>query len=235
MVRSRWIRTTRRRATRWFAAHALSRRIVKVHGLLRVGTNYMEALLKRNFLVHCLGQTDGGWKHGPCQREPDSHYVFLVKNPYAWALSFLEWERIHGRTDARSVGDFLARPLTHPRLRAEWGAQTPLEAWNTTLRSWLAHAADDNAVFVRYEDLLTDFRAQLRRIAERFELRARNSDFVNIHARADDWRTPRPRRELDLDGYRSESYVEQFDDGARTLMRDGLDESLLARFDYRAL
>ena len=89
-------------------------RVVKVHGLLRTGTNYVSALLGENLDVWVLGPEKGGWKHGPIEQADDVSVVVVVKNPYTWLESFYQWELIRRRTEADTVTEFASSPLSHP-------------------------------------------------------------------------------------------------------------------------
>jgi hypothetical protein len=206
----------------------------KIHGLLRAGTNYLEALVRRNFYVDCLAPWEAGWKNGPCEYVPERRYLFLVKHPYAWLVSFRNWERLHNRTDAASLAEFAARPLTHERLSRAWDISTPVQAWNRTLASWQAHDGKANTLFVRYEDLIRDVDGDLHRIRDHFRLRTRGARFVDADSRADMWKRPNPRKAFDVAYYRHEKYLDEFDEHALAIVRAELDPHLLARFDYRA-
>jgi hypothetical protein len=233
MRRVSLIRNARTRIDRWVAVRLRRRPAIKVHGLLRVGTNYLEALLTTNFHVVCLGPVEGGWKHGPCRYDPGKRYVFLVKNPYAWLVSFRDWETIHHRTTAQSLAEFARQPLSHIPLKAAWGVHTPIEAWTRTLTSWLSYDGRDNTVFVRYEDLINGLDAQLSRVQQRLDLRMRGATLLNIEARADTWTTPSPRKPFRVDYYRNHQYLAEFDDQTLALLRNHLDRTLLSRFNYQ--
>jgi hypothetical protein len=88
-------------------------------------------------------------------------------------------------------------------------------------------------LFVRYEDLIRNADGELRRIGDRFDLKARKTSFVDVSSRADAWRTPNPRRPLDVAYYRDEKYFEEYDESALGVMRAELDRCLLDRFQYR--
>jgi hypothetical protein len=206
---------------------------IKIHGLLRSGTNYLDALLRRNFHVACLAPSEQGWKHGPCEYGTDLLYLFVVKDPYAWLVSFRNWERLHRRSQTVEIGAFARDRLTHERLRRAWNVGTPVEAWNRSLHGWLALEGRPNTLFVRYEDLIRDTEGQLERVRERFGLARRGPRLADIHSRADTWRTPNPRAALDRGYYLNEKYLEEFDERALSALRAGLDHRLLARFDYR--
>lgn len=215
-----------------FAVHLSPRPAVKVYGLLRTGTNYMTRLLEINFDVFALQSTERGWKHGPCEYSDSIRFVFLVKNPYSWIRSFWEWEKIHLRTDARSLEAFMTQNITHPELRRRWHADTPIDAWNLSLKSWLTLRDAGNVAFVRYESLLTGFDRQLLEIQDRLSLKARLPSFRNLESRADDWKTPEPRKALKTDYYREEQFIKEFSDAELHIMRDRLDPAVMNEFGY---
>lgn len=208
---------------------------IKIHGLLRSGTNYLEVLLRRNFYVECLAPWEHGWKHGPCEYSTSGRYVFLVKDPYAWLVSFRNWERLHNRTTTDRLAEFAREPVTHPDLAKAWGVSTPVQAWNRTLSGWRALDGKANTLFIRYEDLLRDLEAELEHIRQHFGLMRRRPEFVDVRSRADAWETPHPRTGLDIAYYLQEKYVEAFDEPARAVLRADLDPGLLAHFHYRLL
>ena len=192
------VRRRLRRIADWGTArrHAISGvPQVKVYGILRSGTNYLSALLETNYRLRSLGSTEEGWKHGPIQTHPNVLPVLIVRDPYTWITSFYEWERIHNRTYAQ-LDDFIALPVTHPRLGECWNASSPIDAWNKALSSWIVRAEELDVPVIRYEDLLSNFETQLIRIEGRYLLRRRATDLVNITDRVDTWRTPNPRSEF---------------------------------------
>jgi len=207
--------------------------VVKTYGLLRTGTNYMTRLVEINYRALCLGAVEGSWKHGPCAYDPHLKYVFLVKDPYSWIVSFLEWERIHGRFCGRSLSEFLATPVTHPQLRRVWGCEDVISAWNESLRSWKTLSETDNVVFVRYEDLLQSFERELRRVSESLGLAQRGSRLANLDERADTWNTPKPRKKLSREYYQNAEYLREFSESDLEMMRQRLDFDLVRAFGYR--
>ena len=208
----------------------------KVHGLLRVGTNYTSAVLGKNFPTLVLESEEGAWKHGPLSFRPGFRYVIVVKNPYSWFLSFQHWEQIHHRApNDQPRLEFLSNPVTHPRFAATWQVSNPVDAWVKPLQSWLQYVNDENVRFVRYEDLIGDFPATMRSLASLYGIEESAREFVNIETRVDAWKTPRPRKELDLDFYRRRSFAADFTEEALTFIRTHIDQHLMQRFDYALL
>jgi hypothetical protein len=207
-------------------------REVKVHGLLRTGTNYIAALLQENFRVRALGPDEGGWKHGPIQVGSSAIVVVTFKSPYTWLTSFYDWERIHERTRATTLLEFASAPVTHPRLAEVWAPTDPLDAWNRTTTNWLHDAGQRNFLIVRYEDMISDVAAELGRFESFSSARRRHEVIADIEQRVDTWPTPNPRGPLDRSRYRAGngSGVEA---DVRTLMDQRLDPALLTSLGYR--
>lgn len=231
----RFLKERGRRAHRFYAINVSSRPVIKVYGLLRTGTNYMTRLLDLNFSVFCLLSTEEGWKHGPCQFNERFKFVFLVKDPYSWIFSFWEWEKIHNRTNTKTLTDFISGPVTQPQLNASWNLVNPITAWNESLRSWRQYEDRDNVIFVRYEDVIGSLCEQLERIRTQFQLKRTYAEYHNLQTRADDWKTPKPRRKLSPDFYRNKEYLRAFTEHDINLMHQYLDPVLVESCGYKVL
>ena len=205
---------------------------VKIHGLLRAGTNYLEAVMAKNFRVKCLGSDEGGWKHGHCRLEPWKKYVFVVKNPYAWLVSFYDWEKIHNRTSARNLGEFIEQAVSHDQLRLEWQAEHPIDVWNKALTSWSLDSTNVPSLFVRYEDLINDFDTEMSRLRDYFKLTMRQRAFSNIESRVDTWPTPKPRKPFQIEYYKDHKYLADFKAANLATIGQQLNTGLLSRFGY---
>ncbi len=150
---------------------------VKVYGLPRSGTNYLQALFLRNFprvefLVNILG-----WKHGPAVNRyewllrsgkrpelleaiKDSvHTVIITKDPFAWITSYCNY--YFGESSPASRNLTFVKDLTAQYCNLH--------------RHWYEHFIDGvnscKARFVKYEDLLMDFQNELAQLADDFKLK----------------------------------------------------------------
>jgi hypothetical protein len=174
-------------------------RVVKVHGLLRTGTNYVSALLGENLDVRMLGPEIGGWKHGPIDESEDHTVVVVAKSPYTWMESFYNWELLRERTTAPTLIDFATAPVSHPQLASVWGATDPVDAWNKATASWVAAQSTGDVLVVRYEDVIADVGHELDRFTDRFPTKRRHRSPVDIDTRVGPgWKTVGP---VDRDHY----------------------------------
>lgn len=156
----------------------MEKNYIKIFGIERSGTNYLEALIKENLNAHPL--TNGlGWKHGApvtpdewfhdgiskeelpnkdlyieiVRKNPSLPCVVIIKDPYHWLDSIRKF-----------------RPQNFDLVK--WFKKYNslyLEYMNYLLIN--EHEYFKPAIFVRYEDLLTEPEKQISKIAEVFGLR----------------------------------------------------------------
>lgn len=134
---------------------------VKSWGPRRTGTNVFSRVLER---ASDLDVDVPGWKHGVPSQPPeaDAHLIHL-KHPYAWLLSMERWW---------SVSDRFERGVV--RMHARWDARdavmrahaTRLDAYAGRVQGWLCRLPDERTELVRYEDVLEDAQAVVRRVVE---------------------------------------------------------------------
>jgi hypothetical protein len=204
---------------------------VKVHGLLRTGTNYISTLLGENLEVLVLGPEKGGWKHGPIETADNLTFVVVVKDPYTWMDSFYRWELLRGRTTASTVGEFAVAPLSHDRLAGAWGARDPIDVWNIATAGWIEAGKTGNVLVVRYEDVIADFARELDRFSERFPTKRRHGSPVDIETRVGPgWKTVGP---VNRDAYVARP-PEERDAALVELLAPRLDRELMRHLDYVA-
>jgi hypothetical protein len=207
------------------------RRVVKVHGLLRTGTNYVSALLGENLDVQVLGPEVGGWKHGPIEGANGVTVAVVAKNPFTWLESFYKWELIRERTQAPTLTEFAGAPLSHPQLAAVWGAADPVDAWNRATASWVAAQDSGDVLVLRYEDVIDDVGSQLDKFTDRFPTRRRHRHPVDIESRVGPgWKTEGP---VDRGHYTGEAPT-GLDDALVALLEERLDRELMLALAYGA-
>lgn len=165
---------------------------IKIHGLMRTGTNYLELLLQKNFENVKVLCNELGWKHGPILDAADwseenkrlwndyrAHwltrslrratrngaiwYCVMVKEPYSWLWSIAKRQR---------------RPASPVKV-------SDVEHWNKRLASWTAYCDEhpDKTMLMRYETLLQDTDVMLGQIEAKFSLTRKGNSFVNVNER----------------------------------------------------
>jgi hypothetical protein len=208
------------------------RDIVKIHGTLRVGSNYLQKLLENNFSARVLGSEELAWKHGKMTYCRSCKYIVISRNPFSWAISFWNWEKVHHRTDEQNLAAFLRAKVTHPKLKEEWGARNPIDAWNRSYENWQSFVDRPNVVFIRYEDLLEEFQSTMTRIGDTLDLQPLVEEFVDFKKRADNWKKPSEMGKLNVEFYKDKKFISSLDEESISYMRDNLKPELIAKLGY---
>lgn len=212
--------------------------VLKQFGCRRTGTNYLKALVERNFVDVEVRDYEGGWKHGievPGDRLPDG-YLIVAKDPYSWLLSM---ERYFGRSPPQRVWELLERTFT-PEAHFKKTRGLLLELYAMKYAYWLERTADATRAVVRYEDLLDDLDGTLAGIGETFDLERAGDGFEDIHGRL---RARGPGEPTETEGsfdpsyYRDERFLDEYDPHDLTLIADRLEspgfDGLLDALGYR--
>lgn len=208
---------------------------VKIHGTLRVGSNYLKKLLELNFEGRILRANEFGWKHGKIKYSPHFKYVIISRSPLSWVNSFWNWEKLHERTSSDSLFDFLSSSVTHPQLKSEWNALNPIDAWNKTYETYINYLNRDNVVFVRYEDLILDLTQAIKHLSTSIELTSKSDSIINYQERADNWQKPNQQQKLNIDYYKRKKYLSELDDKSITLLQKYLNSELIEKMGYNLL
>ena len=127
----------------------------------------------------CTHKRNLGWKHGAVRTHATRHpAVTITKNPYAWLLSLhrrpyqpsqpqgIDFETFL-RTPWQTVGRDNMRRVT---------LETPVHLWNAKCRSYLGL---ENAVHIRYQDVLEAPEAFIDRLVDTFGLPRSPACFTN--------------------------------------------------------
>ena len=226
-------------------------RRLKSHGPFRTGSNYLKALLELNYDVQ-VTNGDGGFKHAPVPAlmtgrdfiPPPVPILGTIKDPWSWLPSM--WRYVSGRgaahvTCGRTWLQFLREPMTvthgghrgFPRYRFA----SPVDYWNAMAANL---GSLDEAIVVRYEDVLGDPRAATQRVADRFELPRSGGPFVEVRRRTLNMADRKRARveeyvtseEFDRGYYDDRRYLEAFSPRERRTVRSQLDDELMRQFRY---
>lgn len=169
-------------------------RRVCVHGLFRSGTNLFRAIMETNFDCK-VSYDDFGWKHAffPIAtryskvRLPSIPSVVMTKNPLAALDSLFRYANHNPRNircdrDAGLSG-FLRGPIVifdggNPS-SVEYRFRSPVDYWNAM--NWNLFSLvrkSDEALHVRYEDLLSEPEQTVGRVAGKLKLVQTSDDIV---------------------------------------------------------
>jgi len=232
---------------------------IAVVGALRSGTNFLKYLLEQNFLV-CADFDAFGWKHSGVPvlgrnstlDYPDVPLAYIVKNPYAFAVSLHRYhQRISMHGDRVSVSGsegwsaFLTSPIVisdsqltaSPQMRFA----NPLQYWNFIY--WNLETLDQKrfrAVGFNYEDLIANPET-VRRIETAVRLRRRSATLATpgnqmrrLGARAapasiSSYETP---ERFDPDYYTDRRYLDSYTPEQLAFIRSEVSPWLMERRGY---
>ena len=234
---------------------------VAVMGALRSGTNYLKFLLETNYVVRA-DFSAYGWKHGGVPvlpagapgTYPDVPLLYVVKNPYAFALSLHRYHR-RARERGHAISlvaadawdDFLVGPIEifdsqlegSPRMRFA----NPIQYWNFIY--WNLETLDRGrfrACGLNYETLVADptalrtieavaplERRQTETRTPGHHLRRLGGGAIDIAPGAYE-----TRDEFDARYYIDRRYLEAFSDAQASFVRAQADPWLMERRGYTA-
>lgn len=179
-----------------------------------------------------------GWKHriAPSPHELAKfrgagpvYFLTVTKNPYSWLLSLYR-RPYHNYTHKGSFEEFLQRPW--PTVRRE-GHPTPFEnpviVWNEKNRSYLNLGQYASCLNLRYEDLLSDPKETVERIAVHFNISKKSCYFQNVtESTKGDSRTFSQYQEY----YIQEKWREKLSPQAIDIINRYVDTQLMSHFGY---
>lgn len=180
-----------------------------------------------------------GWKHmnpDPARIGPEAmasvRFLMVVKNPYAWLLSFHQRPYHVGARQTR-FEDFLNRRLTVMQRRENIGSEplTPVEVWNRKMCGYQALLdAADHAVIARYEDFLADEAATLKKVARVLGIAIRDRHLsVPEGIKRNDMEKPRTDY---VEYYLREYWREKLTPAALEIINAQLDPNVVSRLGY---
>lgn len=148
--------------------------LLKIYGLRRTGTNYLQWLLCNNFKCLVLLIDVFSWKHGRPVIVPgninslihnpkdyrlsndlndipnidkDPCYLLSIKDPYSWYISMCSWHNID------------PLPVERDKLNLFF-------LWNYMASEYKKFHEKNDSIIIRYEDLLADLDGSLESIAK---------------------------------------------------------------------
>lgn len=133
-----------------------------IFGIQRSGTNYIESLIRDNFVSRKMNRTTRSWKHSinvPRNQNKNIFTVIIHKNPYTWTESIcyrnkVDWTKtqFHYPADDRNFDRQLN--VGPDKLNIINLAKT----WNHFHKTWITDVQlnCDKYIIIRYEDLLTE-------------------------------------------------------------------------------
>jgi len=146
--------------------------LVKLWGLPRSASNYLKALLERNYYIYAA-QNCSGWKHGFFQWASTNN-ILVAKRPLPWLHSM--WKYTQQKTDlglphGMNFQQWLRSPLLIAVNKTSY--RNPIVYWNKMIEHWLDIP---ELKIITYKELVQDPEAVLNNYFQEFRIN-RNFDF----------------------------------------------------------
>ena len=182
-----------------------------------------------------------GWKHELITpqriKEIEAYknpvcFISLIKNPYSWLLSL--HRNPYGAAEINtSFEQFLTEPFkTLKRENHPEPFENPIILWNEKNKSYLQLKNNFPAIYIKYEDLLSDPKSAIDSISRQINLEKRFDDFKNITESTKE-------KSKDFSYYKNyylkEIWKEKLNKKSIEIINKYLDEDLLNYFSYEKI
>ena len=195
---------------------------IKLHGLPRSGTNFLQKVLEANFFVRVCAQR----KHFPAQYEVEQR-VFITKHVVDWVLSFYEFavktKLYTGRTEwAEYLRSGLAPQFG---VRNMWFAN-PAHVWNAYNHHYLNHK---DILHIQWEMLLDETKRErvLEFVGDHCRLKKRGANWVFPPERID------PLGKSTAEPFTPRERASRYTDEQIAFVMGEANQQLLERLRYR--
>lgn len=191
-----------------------------IKGLSRSGTNYLVALIEKNFDHEVKWDTKHRFLCPECDKDRDE-LLMITKSPLAWLTS------IHRQASRKpmeysyfkSFPKFLRAPFRYPETGADMCFGNPVQAWNSMNQHWISAGAHK----IRWESLLdpddaTNALDPIRGLHK--------SGVIELPENV------RCSVEFDKNYYLKRDYLSEFSEHDRSFVEQQLDHALLKSLGY---
>lgn len=150
---------------------------IKIHGLMRSGTNFLEFLIFNNFKVEPL-VNEFAWKHGPINENKDFYVIISYKNIFSWLYSLYNYAlntKFFNVEKNTSFSSFIENKLIFKEREISLEEDNPIALYNKIHSSWFN--SKNSKVFINYEDLLLNTQQKIYKLANFLNLPKPNKIF----------------------------------------------------------
>jgi len=142
---------------------------IKIHGLMRSGTNFLQFMLQNNMMVNVVVNT-GNWKHAVLDPKIISCdlYAIIHKDIFSWLYSIYKYAISHGRFanyTNQSFSEFIRGDFHF----VENGLNLKYPSMIGMYNDYYAKSLDNEStkkVFINYQDFLTSYNVYMFKISK---------------------------------------------------------------------
>lgn len=204
---------------------------VKIYGLRRSGTNYLEALLNNNFNDLQVLTNTLGWKHGKVKdfkQYPDLRdfkndkellnsidnnevkKIFLIKEPYAWVNSITNYCKKHSDNNCH-----------------KWSIEDFIKRYNEINKDYIENFKKDynNSVIIFYEELISNPEKYIDIISDKFNF-SKEKEFKDINKKIGP-NLSISGQQFNKKYYKQGKYLEELNEETKTEIETNIDKEVL--------
>jgi len=214
---------------------------IKIHGLMRSGTNFLEFLILRNFDVIPL-VNQHAWKHGHIKKDLEANTIIIFKEPFSWLYSIYTYSNrknkinIFPATKGFDFKKFIRSKFVYkdrPNKIPQFEELNPVFLWNKMHESWLFCDTAGKKIFIKYDSLLLQTEDVLKKIAEKFNMKLKSPTIVfpseNINPdKAAKIREVNSMQYKDENFHSKKQYMKYFDEDDIKFVEENLNANVLA-------
>jgi len=209
---------------------------VKIHGLMRSGTNFLEFLILRNFGVSPL-VNEPVWKHGPINKDLKANTIIIFKEPFSWLYSIYNYSNTNNLFPASKGFDFKkfirSKFIFQERSKIpQFEESNPILLWNKMHKSWLHSDTAGEKIFIKYNSLMLQTEDVLKKVAEKFNMKLKShsivfpSDIISMYNVMKIGQVNRIQYR-DEKFYSEKKYMKYFDEDDKKFVKKNLDANTL--------
>lgn len=215
---------------------------LKIHGIMRSGTNFLEFLIRNNFgFVPMVNE--GAWKHGKISSTLDADVVVIYKDIYAWLSSIHSYAittDFFQITSNISLSDFIRRKFLFVENESRLESENPITFFNECHDDYLKAETKRKKFFISYDKLLSKTEEQLKILAKSLDIPFEPSKTlyplldIKPHETAD---MP-AQKNFDYNKksfYEQKQYMKLFTESDKNFVASQLDHSILKQLNEKCL
>jgi hypothetical protein len=139
---------------------------LKIYGLIRSGTNFLEFLIRNNFGFAPM-VNEGAWKHGKISYDLDADVVIIYKDIYAWLYSIHKYslDTDFFKNGKVNLSEFIKSNFLFVENDAKLESTNPITFFNECHDHYLKADTKRKKIFIKYDEILSNTGEQLQSLA----------------------------------------------------------------------
>jgi hypothetical protein len=153
---------------------------VKIHGLMRSGTNYLQFMVERNFGISAI-INEYAWKHGGINPKLNAYHLIVFKNIHAWLSSIYDYSQsstFFPKSKNKSLSEFIRSEFLFLERGTEVKKDNPIQLYNLMHESWLSTECKKEKLWIDYGNMISCPEKQMAKISSVIKKPLKNKKLV---------------------------------------------------------